>query len=137
MKMIKVKNSGVIKLGKPDAKRGGLAVAEANKHIPFEIQRVYFIHDLRPRSAPRGGHAHKTHQQAIFCLRGSFELHLDDGQANQVIVLNTPSEGILLGPKLWHTMDNFSDSCVIAVFASHHYDENDYIRNYSEFLTLI
>lgn len=134
---LKVKNSGVVTLGTPDTKRGGLFVAEAKKHVPFEIKRVYFINKLSRKSAPRGNHAHKTNTQAIFCLNGSFDLCLDDGANKQTLRLCDPSKGIILGPKLWHTMQNFSNNCTIAVFASHHYDEQDYIRQYPGFLNFI
>lgn len=134
---LKVKNSGVVILGTPDKKKGGLFVAESKKHVPFEIRRVYFINKLSRKSAPRGGHAHKTNTQVIICLNGSFDLQLDDGTNKQTLRLDDPSEGIILGPKLWHTMQNFSNNCTIAVFASHHYDEQDYIRQYSDFLTFI
>ena len=136
-KKLEVKNSGVVILGTPDTKRGGLFVAEAKKHIPFEIKRVYFINKLSEKSVPRGDHAHKTNTQVIVCLNGSFDLHLDDGTNKQTLCLDNPSEGIILGPKLWHTMKNFSNNCTIAVFASHYYDEQDYIRHYSDFLTFI
>ena len=133
-----VKNSGVIKLqffnDYPD---GNLVIGEAQRSVPFKIKRIYYINNLENPAAARGKHAHKKLEQYIFCVSGSFSLELDDGNMKQKIVLDNPYRGIRLGPKLWHTMSNFSEDCVILVVADDYYDENDYIRNYEDFLNFI
>ncbi|MDP2599046.1 MAG: FdtA/QdtA family cupin domain-containing protein, partial [Candidatus Liptonbacteria bacterium] len=106
------------------------------KNIPFPIRRVYFMNNIKDATAIRGGHAHKKTEQAIFCANGSFLLHLDDGKRKQKVLLNDPANGIILGPKLWHAMSKFSKNCVVLVFASAHYNERDYIRDYDAFLKI-
>ena len=81
----------------------------------------------------RGGHAHKTLQQVIFCLNGSFTLELDNGNEKEEIYLNKPNEGVIVEAKIWLTMKKFSKRTIIMVIASDYYDEIDYIRNYKEF----
>ena len=135
---IKVKNSGVVQLtARKDSRRGNLFVAEGTKNIPFAIRRVYFVNNMKSAEIARGGHAHKKTNQVIFCANGSFTLHLDDGKQKQRIVLKTPTTGVVLGPKLWHTMSNFSPGCVMLVFASDYHKESDYIRDYGEFLKYV
>lgn len=131
---IKVKNSGIVNLQKVGDVDGNLYIAEAMKNIPFDIKRVFFINKPSSSRAIRGRHAHKSFVQAIFCLNGSFVLNLDDGKEKQVIKMKDPGTGILLGPLLWHTMSNLSKDCVILVLSDAWYGENDYIRNYKEFL---
>jgi dTDP-4-dehydrorhamnose 3,5-epimerase-like enzyme len=134
---IQVKNSGLFKLQfHRDLPDGNLFIAESQRHIPFKIKRVYFINSLANPKAVRGYHAHRTLDQILFCISGSFTLALDDGSRKQRIRMNDPSCGIRLGPLLWHTMSSFSYDCIILVFASAFYDNSDYIRDYSEFLSL-
>ncbi len=136
--VIKVKNSGVVQLdARKDSRRGDLFVAEGAKNIPFEIRRVYFVNNIKDAEVARGGHAHKKTRQVIFCANGSFTLHLDDGRRKQKIVLKTPKTGVVLGPKLWHTMSDFSKDCVILVFASDYYRESDYMRSYDDFQKMV
>ncbi|PIP73776.1 MAG: fatty-acid oxidation protein subunit alpha [Candidatus Lloydbacteria bacterium CG22_combo_CG10-13_8_21_14_all_47_15] len=120
-----------------DAPDGRLFIGEALKHIPFAIKRFYFINQLADSQAIRGKHAHKNLEQVIFCINGSFDLGLDDGRQKWNIVMNNPAHGVLLKKKVWHTMTNFSPNCVILVVANDYYDENDYIRNYDEFVRYI
>lgn len=132
---LKVKNSAFINLPKiKDGRDGILCVAEQNNQIPFEIKRVFFIYDLHDNSAIRGKHAHRTVEQAIFCIRGDFEIQLDDGQNKQSVKLEKPNEGLYLGRYLWNVMTKFSDDCILLVFASDFYDENEYIRDYQVFI---
>jgi hypothetical protein len=135
---IQVVNSGVVLLQFfDDGKDGKLVIAEGDRTVPFEIKRVYYITDLENAAAVRGKHAHKKLEQLIFCVHGSFDLALDDGSTRQTISLSSPYYGIRLGPKLWHTMTNFSDDCVILVLANDYYDDGDYIRDYHEFVNLV
>ncbi|MDR4506376.1 MAG: FdtA/QdtA family cupin domain-containing protein [Candidatus Scalindua sp.] len=135
VKKIKVKNSGIIKLQfVDDFPDGILVIGEVKKNIPFEPKRIYYITNLSNPKAVRGKHAHKQLDQYIFCVSGTFRLSLDDGITRQNITLDSPYYGIRLGPMLWHTMSKFSRDCVILVVASDFFDEDDYIRNYKQFL---
>jgi len=137
MENIFVKNSGDITLQSFDDRPDGLlCIGEELKNIPFSIKRFYFITALDNEQAVRGKHAHRETEQCIFCLRGSFQLELDDGKNKENITMNDPSHGVLLGKLLWHTMSNFSQNCVILVVASDTYKKEDYIRDYSEFKNL-
>lgn len=135
--IIKVKNSGVVKLQFfDDFPDGNLVIGEARRSVPFDIKRLYYINNLFNKKSVRGKHAHKKLEQIIFCVNGSFVLKLDDGQNRQRITMNNPYWGVQLGPLLWHTMEKFSNDCVILVLASDYFKEDDYIRNYEEFLKL-
>jgi hypothetical protein len=135
---LRVRHSGVIDLqffrDPPD---GNLAIVEARRQVAFDIRRVYFINALANPRAVRGRHAHHQLEQAIFCINGSFELSLDDGERRQKLKLSDPTRGIRLGPMLWHTMSKFSPDCVILVLASDWFDAGDYIRDYDAFLRLV
>lgn len=138
MKRLKVKNARFINLPKiKDGRDGVLCVAEQQKNIPFEIKRVFYIYDLHDNGAIRGKHAHREVEQAIFCIKGSFEIQLDDGENKQTIKLEKPNEGLYLGTMLWNVMTKFSDDCILLIFASDFYNESDYIRDYKDFLLLI
>lgn len=113
--------------------KGKLSFMESNTHIPFNIKRIFYIYDIKDLTVIRGGHAHKTLQQVIFCLNGSFTLELDNGNEKEEIYLNKPNEGVIIEAKIWLTMKKFSKSTIIMVIASDYYDEIDYIRNYKEF----
>jgi hypothetical protein len=132
---IRVKRSGLVRLRfVKDLPDGNLFIAEGKRSVPFGIKRVYFINNLANPNAIRGKHAHRTLEQVLFCINGSFVLHLDDGSAKQRITVNDPSCGVRLGPLLWHTMSSFSYDCVILVLASDWFQESDYIRDYELFL---
>lgn len=134
---LRVRHSGLIRLQfYKDLPDGNLFIAEAGRQVPFPIQRVYFINTLANHEAVRGRHAHRTLEQAIFCINGSFTLALDDGRTKQRVLMNDPACGIRLGPMLWHTMTGFSYDCVILVLASARFSESDYIRDPAEFRRL-
>jgi WxcM-like, C-terminal len=135
---VRVKRSGLVKLRCfRDLPDGNLFIAEGLKDIPFDIKRVYFINNLANPKALRGKHAHKALEQVLFCISGSFVLHLDDGLLTQRIRLDDPAVGIRLGPRLWHAMSSFSYDCVILVLASDRFDESDYIRDYNAFISFV
>lgn len=112
--------------------RGLLVSLEAHKSVPFDIQRVYFLTNLK--DSKRGFHAHRDLTQVLLCIKGSFTLTLDNGRIREDRTLDNPSTGVLITNSMWREMSNFSPDCVILVLASRHYDENDYIRNYDDFL---
>jgi len=109
---------------------GSLIIANEWKDIPFKIKRVYWITNLD--KSIRGRHAHKTLKQAIFCIKGHFTLLVDNGVKKVKFLMNKNNVGILI-TKEWHTLMDFSKDCVVLVFASDYYNENDYIRDYTEF----
>ena len=112
--------------------RGSLVVAEAQKNIPFVINRVYCLYNLSEE--PRGFHAHKELLQVVVCLSGSCKFLLDNGQEKEVVDLNSEFPGLFVDKMIWREMFDFSSDCVLMVLASKHYDENDYIRDYDDFL---
>jgi len=113
--------------------RGNLTFIEANRHIPFNIERVYYLYDV-PGGSERGGHAHKALHQLIIAMSGSFDIILDDGFNKSRFHLNRSYYGLYLGPMVWREIDNFSSGSVCMVLASSAYDEGDYYRDYGEFL---
>ena len=126
----------VIDLPKISDPRGNLTFIENNRHIPFQIRRVYYLYDV-PGGAERGGHAHKGMQQLIIAMSGSFDVVLDDGSKTQRYHLNRSFFGLYICPMIWRAIDNFSSGSVCMVLASTLYDEVDYIRNYAEFLAAV
>ncbi len=138
MQEIRVANSRFIDLTKfNDGRDGNLVIMEAQRDVPFEIKRVYYINNLENCVSLRGKHAHKELYQAIFCINGSFILGLDDGEQKQEIHICRDNLGVLLPPRIWHTMYSFSTACVLLVAASDYFDESDYIRDYDEFKAFI
>ena len=113
--------------------RGNLTFIESNRHIPFSIQRVYYLYDV-PGGSERGGHAHKALHQLIISMSGSFDIHLDDGDAKKTIHMNRSYNGLYVCPMIWREIDNFSSGAVCMVLASDYYDEQDYYRDYSAFI---
>lgn len=116
--------------------RGSLIALESNKNIPFDVKRIYYIFDTQAGVA-RGFHAHKALQQVAICLKGSCKFALTDGRAKEEVVLNNPAQGLVIGNMIWREMHDFSEDCVLLVLASEHYDESDYIRNYSDFIEMV
>ena len=112
--------------------RGNLTFIEQNRHIPFSIERVYYLYDV-PGGAERGGHAHKALNQLIVAMSGSFDVVLDDGKDKKRIHLNRSFQGLYICPMIWRELDNFSSGSVCMVLASNLYDEDDYYRDYAEF----
>ena len=116
--------------------RGDLYIAEVAKHIPFDIKRFYVIMNVPPGEA-RGTHAHKHTEQALFCLKGSFELLTDDGTGKKKQKLDDPAKGASLPSRIWHSLYNFSEGSIALVVSSEPYDESDYIRDYRDFLEYV
>ena len=113
--------------------RGNLTFIE-QPLAPFNIERVYYLYDV-PSGAERGGHAHLELEQLIIPLSGSFDVTLDDGETRRRIHLNRPYVGLYVKTMIWRELDNFSSGSVCLVLASTPYKEDDYIRNYDDFLT--
>ena len=115
---------------------GTLSFFESERHIPFDIRRVYYIYDVQGNSR-RGFHAHRNLKQVLFCIHGSCKLLLDNGTEQVDVLLDDPAEGLLIENPIWREMYDFSPGAVLLVMASEYYDEADYIRNYDEFLAFI
>ncbi|MBR5083203.1 MAG: WxcM-like domain-containing protein [Prevotella sp.] len=115
--------------------RGNLTVAEQMEHIPFNIERVYWTYDV-PSGESRGGHAHRVCEEVIIAVSGSFDVTLDFGDHRQTYHLNHPYQGLYVGTGVWRTLDDFSSGAVCLVLASHLFDEEDYIRDYEEYLRM-
>lgn len=116
--------------------RGNLTFVEGGNHIPFDIKRVYWIYDV-PAGENRGEHAHKELFQLIVPLSGSFSIMLDDGKSRTDILMNHPFQGIIIPPKIWHHLHDFSSGAVALSLTSDIYKESDYLRNYNDFLQFI
>ena len=116
--------------------RGRLVALEEFKDIPFEIKRVYYMYDTA-EGISRGFHAHKKLQQILVCIHGSVDITLDNGKERKMVSLEKPYEGLYVSNSMWREMSNFSDGAVLLVMASELYDENDYIRDYEEFLEYV
>lgn len=128
-------NFSIIEFPTIQNRQGNLAVLE-NDTIPFDVKRVYYLYDV-PSSAQRGGHAHKNLSQVLIAISGSFDVVLKDGKNNDTITLNKPDKGLLIHNNIWRELENFSSGAVCLVVASAVYDEQDYIRSYTEFLKYI
>lgn len=128
-----IQNIQTIDIPKIHEVKGNLSVIEGNT-IPFEIKRVYYLYDV-PSGAERGGHAHKNLRQFLIALSGSFDVVLDDGNTRKIITLNKPNIGLLIPIGIWRELENFSSGSVCLVLASAIFDEDDYIRDYKDFLT--
>jgi hypothetical protein len=113
--------------------RGNLTFIEGERHVPFPIRRVYYLYDV-PGGAERGGHAHKDLHQLIIAMSGSFDVVLDDGAERRRIHLNRSYSGLYVCPMIWRAIDNFSSGSVCMVLASSRYAEDDYFRDYEQFL---
>lgn len=113
--------------------RGNLTFIESGNHVPFDIKRVYYLYDV-PGGAERGGHAHKNLHQFIIAMSGSFDVLLDDGKEKKRFHLNRSYHGLYLCPMIWRELDNFSSGSVCMVIASEVFDENDYYREYREYM---
>lgn len=122
-----------IPLQKHGDDRGSLVALEEENNIPFSIKRVYYIFDTK-EGVRRGFHAHKKLKQVAIAVKGSCRFLLDDGTERIEVVLDNPAQGLLIESCIWREMYDFSSDCVLMVLADSHYDENDYIRDYDDFL---
>ncbi|TCB65065.1 WxcM-like domain-containing protein [Acinetobacter sp. ANC 4178] len=115
--------------------RGGLVAIESNQSIPFDVKRLYYIFNTSQK--PRGFHAHIDLKQVAICLKGSCRFILDNGSTKEEVVLDNPTQGLVIKGLIWREMHDFSEDCVLLVLASEHFTEQDYIRNYDEFLRVV
>lgn len=112
--------------------RGNLSFIEGNRHVPFDIKRIYYLYDV-PGGSERGGHAHYDLQQIIIAMSGSFDVNLTDGIAKKKFHLNRSYYGLYIPTMIWRDLDNFSSGSVCLVLASDIYKEDDYIRDFEQY----
>lgn len=116
--------------------RGQLVSLEEFNDIPFEIKRVYYMYDTG-KGVVRGYHAHKTLEQILICIHGSCKILLDNGKEKKTVFLEKPYEGLYVPNNMWREMYDFSEDAVLMCLASEVYNEEDYIRDYDEFLKFV
>jgi hypothetical protein len=131
--MSSVKDCSIIELPKVSEYRGNLTFIEENRHIPFDIKRVFYVYDI-PSGQSRGAHAHRTLHEFIICLSGSLEVQMDDGVEKRNVRLNRPWLGLHVPPMIWASEGDFDPGTVYVVLCSHLYDADDYIRDYDRFV---
>ncbi len=118
----------------PRRKKNGLYCVDIEKNsIPFLFKRIYYLYDI-PTSAKRGGHAHIAQNEILIAIKGSFDVLIDDGLEKKTIKLDSPTIGFQIVTGIWRDLDNFSEGSICMVLAQDVYDENDYIREYEDFL---
>jgi len=116
--------------------RGNLTVGEFERSIPFPVKRYFIVFNV-PSVETRGEHAHYRCHQFLVCVKGSISVMVDDGTGREEFLLNRPEQGLYLPPMTWGVQYKYSSDAVLLVFASDYYDEDDYIRNYDDFLRAI
>lgn len=127
----------LVNLPKITDARGNLSFIEGgNRHVPFDIKRVYYLYDV-PADADRGAHGHKDLQQLIIAISGSFEVVLDNGYVKETFQLRRPWQGLYIPAGTWRDLINFSSGAVSVVLASEYYEEADYFRDYGDFIDYI
>lgn len=130
-----LQNVRIIELPKILDQRGNLSFIEEENHIPFKIERTYWIYDV-PGGEHRGGHAYKENQEFIIALSGSFDVVLDDGKEKNVYSLNRSYYGLYVPNMIWREMENFSTNSLALILSSTSFSEEDYIRDYRKFLLM-
>lgn len=128
-----MKQATIFQLPKFEDPRGNLSFIEEWKHIPFKIERTFWIYDV-PGGQTRGGHAFKVQQELIIALSGSFDVIIDNGLEKQTFLLNRSYYGLYVPGGLWRQMQNFSTNSLALVLSSTKYNPEDYIYDYSEFI---
>lgn len=116
--------------------RGQLVSLEEYKDIPFHVKRVYYMYGTAA-GAVRGKHAHKSLEQILVCIHGSCKVRLDNGKETKVVPLEKPYEGLYVADNMWREMFDFSPDAVLMVLASELYEEEDYVRDYDEFICMV
>ncbi|MFN6525429.1 FdtA/QdtA family cupin domain-containing protein [Nostoc sp. ChiSLP03a] len=126
----------LIELPKIQDSRGNLTFVESDKHIPFDIKRVFYLYDV-PGGSNRAGHALNKCHQFLIAMSGSFDVTIYDGFQKNNYHLNRSYYGLYISPLTWREIDNFSSGAVCMALASELYDESDYYRHYEEFIKAV
>lgn len=125
----------VLELPKIHNRAGNITPVTNNGNIPFEIKRIFYIYDI-PGGEDRGAHAHKICHQVLIAASGSFEIEMDDGINKISTLLNRPYYGLYIPPGIWTSEKSFSSGSICLALTSEKYDEDDYIRDYKDFLAI-
>lgn len=133
-KAANVYDCSIFELPKIENRAGNISPIHNNIEIPFSIKRIFYLYDI-PGGESRGAHAHMECHQFLIAVSGSFEVLLDDGKTKRIVQLNRPYVGLHVPPGIWASEINFSSGSICLVFASHLYDENDYLRSYENFIS--
>jgi hypothetical protein len=133
MNIHSVADCSIINLPKIFNRAGNITPVENNVHVPFCIERIYYIYDI-PGGESRGGHAHKALESVIIAISGSFDITIYDGKTANTYHMNRPYFGLNVKPGIWREISNFSSGAICFVLASMKYDELDYIRSYDDYL---
>ena len=128
-----VYDCSVLELPKITNRAGNITPVHGNINVPFDVKRVFYTYDI-PGGEARGAHAHKECHQFLVAASGSFEVVLDDGINKRTVLLNRSFYGLHIPPGIWAAEQGFSSGAICLVLASHVYDDDDYIRDYQEFL---
>lgn len=134
--MNRIADCHLIEFPKIKDHRGNLTFVEGERHVPFDIKRVYYLYDV-PGGESRAGHAHRILASVIIAINGSFDVLLDDGRERIVHRLSKANEGLYLCPGIWRELHHFTSGSVCLVLASELYDESDYLREYPDFLAAV
>lgn len=135
MPLPRIADCRILELPKIGDVRGNLTYIESDRHVPFAIQRVFFIYDV-PTAEGRGAHAHRAQHQFLVCLSGSFDVLVDDGRDTATLHLNRPWQGLHVPPMIWAAEINFDPGSVCLSLSSDLFSEADYIRDHAEFQRL-
>jgi hypothetical protein len=133
MNIYSIADCRVINLPKIYNRAGNITPVEGNVHVPFPVERIYYIYDI-PGGESRGGHAHKELESLIIAISGSFDITINDGKSVNKFHMNRPYFGLNIKPGIWREISDFSSGAICFVLASQKYNEHDYIRNYDEYL---
>tara|TARA_Y100001935_G_C17311792_1_gene517198 strand:- start:7736 stop:8140 length:405 start_codon:yes stop_codon:yes gene_type:complete len=126
----------IINLLKIENRAGNISPIHGMLDIPFNIKRIFYLYDI-PGGKDRGAHAHKKCHQFLIAGSGSFDVFLDDGKEKKTIKLNRPNYGLYIPPMIWAAEKNFSSGSICLVLTSERFNEDDYLRNYDQYLSYI
>jgi len=126
----------IIELPRIKERCGNITPIHSSKDIPFNIARLFYLYDI-PGGEDRGAHAHKECHQVLIAASGSFEIELNDGTNKRTVFLNRPYFALHIPPGIWAAERGFSSGSICLVLTSHTYTEDDYIRDYNEYLNFV
>jgi hypothetical protein len=131
---LSVFDCSIIELPRIKNRAGNITPVSNYREIPFKVKRIFYLYDI-PGGEDRGAHAHKECHQFLIAASGSFEIEMDDGNSKRTIMLNRPNYGLHIPPGIWAAQKGFSSGAICLVLASEKYNEEDYYRNYEEFIS--
>ena len=132
-KSTRIEDCKLIQVEQIGDRRGHISVIENNREVPFEVKRVFYLYDI-PGGESRGAHAHVECHQLLIAASGGFQVEVNDAKNKHVFSLNRPNQALHVPPGIWASEINFTSGAICLVLASHEYDEQDYLRDYNDFL---